>query len=171
MKILMSILLLLALNLTVYGQDEFPNTLKYNDTIGSPEANLNSLNWISGYWKGEAFGGTTEEVWTPNFGGSMMCAFKLTVDNKVKFYELVTISEENNTLILRLKHFHQDLKGWETKDETIDFKLVKVTNDKVFFDEFTFEKDGKDGMNIYVVIQNGNEENEVMFSYKREKLK
>lgn len=170
MKTIIPFLLSLFLGFTTYGQDSFPNTLKYDNTIGSPEANLNDLRWVSGYWKGEAFGGTTEEVWTPNIGGSMMCAFKLVVDGKVKFYELVTISEENRTLILRLKHFHQNLKGWESKDETIDFKLVKVTKNKVFFDGFTFEKEGEDRMNIYVVIKNGNENSEVKFSYKKQSL-
>jgi hypothetical protein len=170
MKKIFTICLLFFLSLTVHGQDSFPNTITYNDSIGSPEATLNDLSWVSGYWKGKAFGGIIEEVWTPNLGGSMMCAFKLIVEGKVKFYELVTISEENKTLILRLKHFHQDLKGWETKDETIDFELVKVTKDKVFFDEFTFEKEGEDKMNIYVVIQNGNQKNEVKFSYSREEI-
>jgi len=168
----LSILFLFFLSIihNAQGQEKFQNTLEYKDSIGSPEANLNQLSWISGYWRGKAFGGITEEVWTPNLGGSMMCAFKLIVDNQVKFYELVTIAEIEKTLILRLKHFHRDLKGWETKDETIDFKLVKIKNDKVFFDGFTFEKDGDDSMNIYVVIEDGEEKSEVKFSYKKFEL-
>lgn len=167
MKTVISTLLLLTIMLKAHGQDRFPNTLEYNDAIGSPEANIDQLNWISGYWKGKAFGGTVEEVWTPNLGGSMMCAFKLIVDGKVKFYELVTISEENHSLILRLKHFHPDLKGWEPQDESVDFKLVKVTEDRVFFDGFTFEKEENDVMNIYVVLQNGDTKNEFKFVYRR----
>ncbi len=53
----------------------------------SPQATLQDIAWISGYWKGEAFGGITEEMWSNPLGNSMMFAFKLVVDDKVKFYE------------------------------------------------------------------------------------
>lgn len=69
--------------------------------------------------------------------------------------------------MLRLKHFHDDLKGWEEKNETVDFPLVKVTENRVYFDGFTFEKISDTEMNVYVVI--GPEENlqEAKFPYKR----
>ncbi len=143
------------------------NTLSYDKSTGSPKANLDVIEWLSGYWKGEAFGGITEEVWTPPSGGSMMCAFKLTVDNTVKFYEMVTITEEQGTLMLRLKHFNSDLKGWEKKDETVDFKLVKVTDKRIYFDGFTFEKISDNEINMYVLISEGDSKEEVTFNYKK----
>lgn len=97
----------------------------------------------------------------------MMCAFKLVINDEVNFYELVTISEEHGSLILRLKHFHSNLSGWEEKDETVDFKLVKVTKNKIYFDGFTFEKISDKEMNIYVVIQNGKEEAETKFNFQK----
>ena len=151
-----------------FAQNPFPNTLSYNEAAGSPPADLSAVTWIAGHWQGEAFGGITEEIWTPPLGGSMMCAFKLIVDGQVQFYELCTISEEKGSLILRLKHFHGDLKGWEEKDETIDFKLVKVTPDKVFFDGFTFERISDTEINLYVVIEDGGEQQEVKFNYRKE---
>ena len=96
----------------------------------------------------------------------MMCVFKLISDNKVNFYEIVTISEVNNTLILKLKHFHANLKGWEEKDETVDFRLVKVTENKVYFDGFTFERISDNEINMYVVIEDGGKQSEVKFNYK-----
>ena len=149
------------------GQDKFPNTLSFNDSIESPSADISDIEWIAGLWRGEALGGIIEEAWTPPLGGSMMGAFKLVVNNKVNFYELEIIMEVNSSLILRLKHFHSDLKGWEKKDDTIDFKLVKITNNKVYFDNYTFERINKDELNVYVVLQNGEEKNEVKFHYKR----
>ncbi len=169
MKYCFIVIVFFFFTLETFAQDSFENTLIYNDSTNSPKANLSQIEWITGHWRGEAFGGITEEVWTPNLGGSMMCAFKLVVNNQVKFYEIVTISEENGTLILRLKHFHEDLKGWEAQDETVDFKLVKITKNKVFFDGFTFERNGKKGLNIYVVIQDGKEKNEVKFAYQKVK--
>lgn len=96
-----------------------------------------------------------------------MCTFKLVVDNKVQFYELVTITEVENTLMLRLKHFHADLKGWEEKNETVDFPLVKLTPGKVFFDGFTFEKVNGKEMNIYVRIEDKEGMQEQKFNYKK----
>ena len=143
------------------------NTLSYNDSIGSPSASLDEVSWIQGHWQGEAFGGITEEIWSPPLGNSMMCAFKLVVNDKVKFYEIVSLTETEGTLMLRLKHFHGDLKGWEEKDVTVDFPLVKLENNKAYFDGFTFEKVTEDEMNIYVVVSNKDKKNEVKFNYKR----
>ena len=96
-----------------------------------------------------------------------MATFRLIVDNKVSFYEIETITEENGTLILRLKHFHSDLKGWEEKDETIDFPLVKLEADRAYFEGLTFEKISDNEMNVYVMIGNGDgKAEEVKFAYK-----
>ena len=151
------------------AQNSTPNTISADTIAGfeSPPSTLQDIAWVQGHWQGEAFGGIVEEVWTPPLGGSMMCAFKLVVNNEVRFYEIVTLSEENGTLMLRLKHFHKDLKGWEEKDETVDFPLVKVTPGKMFFDGFTFEKISDDEMNIYVIISQEGKEREAKFNYKR----
>ena len=158
---------LIVFPVAVFAQTEFENTLDYDETLGSPEATLADVQWISGSWTGEAFGGTAEEIWSPPLGNSMMCVFKLVVDEQVRFYEICTISEENGTLILRLKHFYADLRGWEEKDETHDFRLVKVTEDKVYFDGFTFEKVSDDEITIYVRISDDEKTEEVPFYYKR----
>ena len=164
--ILLGFLLFLSISLG-YSQESFSNTLRIDSVKTSPPATLQDIDWIQGHWQGEAFGGIVEEVWTPPLGGSMMCAFKLVVNDEVRFYEIVTISEEKETLILRLKHFHKDLKGWEEKNETVDFPLVKVTSGKVFFDGFTFEKISDNEMNIYVVIGEEGKEREAKFNYKK----
>jgi len=167
-KIRLDLLLLMTcLSLPCIGEDQFENTLVYDEATGSPKADLGDVAWIAGNWRGEALGGVVEENWSQPFGGSMMASFKLTVNDKVKFYELETIVEQDDTLLLRLKHFSADLHGWETRDETVDFRLVKVTADKVYFDGMTFEKAGDDEMNVYVVIGDGAEEKETRFNYRR----
>jgi len=131
------------------------------------EPKLENIAWISGTWHGEAFGGITEEIWSEPSGGSMMATFKLINDGKVTFYEIEIIREVENSLILQLKHFGADLKGWETKDETVDFPLKEITPNKVVFEGMTFEKVGDYEMNIYVDIEeNGNVET-VTFNYKK----
>ncbi len=151
----------------ILAQNVFPNTMTLDSLAGSPQASLDEVAWIQGHWQGEAMGGITEEVWSSPLGGSIMGAFRLIVDDEVKFYEIVTISEEGNSLMLRLKHFHSDLKGWEEKDETVDFPLVKITDNKAYFDGFTIEKVSDNEMNVYVII--GSEDNlqEAKFPYQR----
>jgi hypothetical protein len=142
------------------------NTLKFNELNGSPKAKLKQVSWISGNWMGEAFDGIIEENWSAPLGDSMMGAFKLVVNNKVEFYELCTISEEDDSLIFRLKHFSNNLKGWEEKDEMITAKLVKIENQKVYFNDFTFERIDNE-LNIYVVFKEENGvEQEMKFNYK-----
>ncbi len=170
-KLILSILILAGLFIqTSFSQEKFKNTMTNDSLAISPEATLSDIAWIQGHWKGHAFGGVTEEIWSPPLGGSMMCVFRLVVENKVVFYEIETITEENNTIILRLKHFGSDLKGWEEQDKTVDFRLVKVTADKVFFEGFTFEKISKNEINMYVIIRHddGSQE-EVKFNYLRAK--
>lgn len=144
------------------------HTLKLKDGKESPAATIDQFAWIAGHWRGEAFGGGTEEIWTPPAGGTMMGAFKLIQNDQVAFYELCTLREVDGSVLLQIRHFHDDLKAWEEKNETVDFQLVKVTNDKAFFDEFTFERINENELHIYVVIdQEDSPSKEVQFIYKR----
>ncbi len=164
----LAILLFLALDLSAQSDSEYPNLMHLDSSQSSPTATLSDVAWIQGHWRGEAFGGITEEIWSPPLGNSMMCAFKLVVEGQVRFYEIVTLTEEQGTLMLRLKHFHGDLKGWEEKEETMDFPLVKVSPGKVFFDGFTFEQVSNDEMNIYVLLEDGaGNKKEEVFRYER----
>ena len=147
----------------------FQNTLTLEDK-DSPAASINDVAWIAGNWQGEALGGITEEIWTAPLGKSMMGSFKLVVNEIVQFYELCTITEENESLLLRIKHFDKDLKGWEEKDQSIEFPLVKIEKNKVYFDGLTFEKINEDELNIYVIFKDeGKEEVEMKFNYKSAK--
>jgi len=48
------------------------HTMEWEEGMTSPEMQLADVAWIAGHWKGEAFGGIAEEVWTPPMGESMM---------------------------------------------------------------------------------------------------
>tara|TARA_R110000751_G_scaffold146601_1_gene250669 strand:+ start:85270 stop:85773 length:504 start_codon:yes stop_codon:yes gene_type:complete len=163
MKQSITILILLIISVS-YSQT---NTLKFEDHMTSPKANLSQVSWIAGHWKGEAFGGITEEIWSPPLGDSMMFSFKLVNDGKVVFYELGGIRQVDDTLIFQLKHFGNDFKGWEEKDETVDAKLIKIDNNRAYFDQFTFERISDTEINIYVVIEENGQTEEVKFNYKK----
>lgn len=157
--------LFLLFTLSTYSQ----NTIQLREGEKSPKATLSDVSWISGHWKGEAFGGTTEEIWSPPMGDSMMFVFKLVVEDKVQFYEIGHIQEKGETLLLQLKHFGNDLKGWETKEKTVDFKLVKMEKNKAFFEGFTLEQIDENEINLYVLISHKDgSKKEEKFNYKRQ---
>jgi hypothetical protein len=133
----------------------------------SPLASIDQVAWIAGHWKGEAFGGITEEIWSPPQAGSMMASFRLINKGVVSFYEIEIIREINGSLVLELKHFNNDLKGWETKDEVVSFPLVKITKDTVYFDGMTFKNISKNEMQVFVAIEDNGKNSEVLFSYKK----
>ncbi len=88
------------------------HTLKLDKPENIPAATIKDMAWLAGHFRSKVFGGISEEVWTPPFGKTMMGMFKLVKGDKIVFYELFTISEESNSLILKLKHFNPDLTGW-----------------------------------------------------------
>ena len=146
------------------------NTLSLTDDIVSPKGEITSITWMEGHWKGEAFGGITEEIWSPPQAGTMLFSFRLMVDDEVAFYELGHIKEVNESLVFELKHFDSNLKGWEEKDEVQSFKLIKITEKRVYFEGFTFEKISADEINIYALIhQEDGLAKEVKFHYKKER--
>lgn len=167
-KIVLIITICLSFPLfNLYGQDEFANTLFYSDSIGAYKADLSKIKWIVGSWKGDAFNNKIEESWLPASGGSMMGMYKLYSEDQVKLYEFMVITEENESLTLKLKHFDSELKGWENKDKYIEFKLVKIMGNRVYFNAYTFEKISDNEINIYVVISRNGKKEEMKFNYKK----
>ena len=165
---ILSIIFVAVISLTGFSQQSPPNTLQLSENQTSPKASLADVSWIQGHWKGEAFGGLAEEIWSPPLGDSMMFVFRLISDNKVQFYEVGGIRQVNETLLMQLKHFHGDFKGWEEKDKTVDFKLDKIEDGKVYFEGLTFEKISDEEMNVYVVIdEKEGKKQEVKFNYKK----
>lgn len=142
-------------------------TLQLSEGQKSPNASLSQVSWIAGHWTGEAFGGTAEEIWSEPLGGSMMFVFRLVADGKVSFYEAGHIQELDDSLILQLKHFDGNLRGWEEKDQTIDFKLVRLEKNKVYFEGLTMELVNKNQMNVYVLIEQDDKTEEILFAYSR----
>ncbi len=143
------------------------NTMQLSAGQTSPEATLDQVSWLAGHWQGEAFGGIAEEIWSPALGESMMFVFRLVHDGKVSFYEIGHIKQVGPTLVMQLKHFHGDLRGWEEKDETVDFKLVKLEKNKVFFEGLTIERVTEDRVKFYVLIEDGDKTEETVFDYAR----
>ena len=125
---------------------------------------IEDSTWLAGHWIGDGFGGTSEEVWTKPVNGVMMGMFRLhDEDGKLVFYEFLTIDEEG----LTLKHFHPGLKGWETKDEVVTFKMVETPPGKIIFKGLRFEKKSETEMHISLSLRRGDVVETEVFHMKR----
>lgn len=145
------------------------NTIQLGANEKSPAADLADASFLTGHWIGQDFGGITEEIWTEGNGNSMLFTFRLVIDGKVNFYEIGHILEKDGSLLLQLKHFGGDLKGWEEKDETQDFKLVKKEKNKLFFSGLTYLRKSDSELIAYVLVANEDGTSEEMqFNFKKQ---
>ena len=160
---------MLFLSVAMFGQSvNSINTLKLDDPNNMPAATIEDFAWLAGYWRGEAFGGIVEEIWSEPLGGTMMCMFRLIKDDKVVFYELVLLGKEENSVSMKLKHFNADFTGWETKDENVRFPLVRVEKNAAYFSGLTYRKTSDDSLNVYLVLNYKNgERKEEAFHFAR----
>jgi hypothetical protein len=135
----------------------------------SPPATLDQVAWLAGRWVGDGLGGVSEELWSPPAGGAMMGTYRLLKDGAPVFYEFLLLVEENGTLILKLKHFNPDFTGWEEKGDFVDFPLVAIEADAVYFDGLTFARQPDGSLRIYLLLRSRETgtEREELFTMRR----
>ena len=171
--------LILVCSSMVFAEDDARVVAVTENTLGLAEngraatVELDELAWLAGRWAGEGLGGRVEESWTPPSAGSMVGTFKLASREdgawKPSFYEFMAIFETAEGLVLRLKHFHPDVKGWEEKDEFVDFPLVKIEGRRVYFRGLTYERTAEDDLRIYLAMRTSDGMREVEFELARAK--
>jgi hypothetical protein len=94
--------------------------------------------------------------------------YRLVRDDKVLFYELMTLVEQDGSLTLRLKHFNADLTGWEDKQTTVDFRLVSLEERIVRFEGMSFHRESDTRLTVYLAIEGKDGSfHEEAFSYTR----
>ena len=132
-----------------------PETKTLDPDLGSPEAKTEDVAWLEGHWSGEALGGIAEEIWSPAKAHTMMGVFRFIDGDSIGFYEIFIISEENGSLVLRLKHFNADLTGWEEKDEMVTFPLVELGPEVAYFDGLTYRRVAENKLQVFVKMKSG----------------
>lgn len=129
------------------------NTYALDDPANQPAATLDDVAWLAGSWIGTAFGEKVEETWNPPSGGSMVGMFKLFKGEAAAMYELFILVEEQDSLIIKLKHFGADFKGWEEKDEFISFPLVRLEDDAAHFAGLSYHRISDDELHTYLAFR------------------
>jgi hypothetical protein len=93
----------------------------------------NQLNWMAGAWMGTHGTEKIEEHWSDSINTTMMGMFRWVRGDEIWFYELLVIEPEEDSLVMRIKHFYPGLKGWEEKDTSVDFVLVSLKDKEAVF--------------------------------------
>jgi hypothetical protein len=134
-------------------------------------ATIADMAWLAGHWTGDGLGGRSEEIWSPPAHGVMMGMYRNIKGDAPLFYELLTLSEEKGSLIIRLKHFNPDLTGWEEKDQSVSFPFVAKRDGVFHFSGMAFKPTGADTVTIYLAIENRQDKTvrEAEFYYTRVK--
>ena len=134
-----------------------------------PPATVAQLDWLAGIWTGEGIGGAqATEVYSPPGAGSVGGHF-VQEDGKggVEFFEIMQIAEVGGSLVYRLKHFTDELAGWEEKDKYISFPLVALGENTVWFDGLTLRREGDTLVSAVLVAQRDGTTREYVFRYRR----
>ncbi len=135
-------------------------------------AKIGDLAWLAGTWRGAGLGGVNEEYWSAPAGGTMMGMYRLLKDERVVFYELLTLGESAGSLLITLRHFHPDLRGWEQRDDTVRMPFIKSEAGRYYFEGLTLEPRPDGTLTIYLVIESKDKKDglarEVTFSYQRD---
>lgn len=141
--------------------------LRLEDGATSPAARIEDIAWLSGHWAGNGLGGKAEDVISPAADGQMMGMFRhLKKGGSINFYEFYLFAEKDGSLTQRLKHFSPMLASWEEKEEFVEFPLVKITDNAVYFDGLTYVLQADGSLVVGVRIS---EDQVAYFHYRRAK--
>lgn len=172
MKLLICLfMLLLMAGMSVAQEPLTEHTFKLAKDAPMGKGKLSDVAWLVGSWQGTAFGSQFEEVWNPASAGSMMGMWKLYDKEKgVNFYELLVLKEQDEGLVLLVKHFSADFVAWEEKADFVTFRLIKAEADAVHFSGLSFYKKGGDQIDGYIVMTHKDgKKTEHHLSYQRVK--
>ncbi|WP_404335345.1 DUF6265 family protein [Sphingomonas sp. MMS12-HWE2-04] len=134
----------------------------------SPPAKIEQLGWLAGTWRGDGLGGAATEVYSIQAGTIAGHFLQENEQGGALFYELMQIVPRDGSLIYRLRHFGASLKGWEdVTGDAVEFPLIAIEGDAVYFDGMTFRRTGPDEMTVWAKISDQGKEKEMPFRYRR----
>ena len=116
-----------------------------------PPARIHAGAWLEGDWVGNGLGGSSEEAWLAPLAGNMAGVHRGMRESRVTFFEIRTLVEAGQSLAIQLKHFGPDLRGWEPKEKTVDFHLVRAEPGALYLDGMTYRRT-PEGLESWVLV-------------------
>lgn len=130
-------------------------------------ATIEDMKWLAGTWRGKGMGGEVEEIWSEPQGGVMMGMFRFMQDGKLQMLEMMTLSEKDGVISLKVKHFSPDLVAWEEKEKFVEFPWIEKDDKGCYFEGITFAPD-QNRLAIYVAMKGKEGKiDEIRFDFER----
>ena len=95
---------------------------------------LSDFGWLAGRWVDDSGGNVSEEIWTAPSGDAMQGMWRYVTEGKARIYEILTISEEEGGLVMRVRHFDPRLVAREEKAAPVVLKLVSSADRTAAFE-------------------------------------
>jgi len=140
----------------VFGANEDPSSPAKPAGAGvALLPNLAPFSIIAGCWRAELPGDQVlDECWERGAGDSIFGSFRWMKSGKVWMFEMLSLIDESDGVIMRIKHFNDDMVGWEEKNESVELKLVRDDGGKFEFERIrsdqntrvVYEKTGVDSL-------------------------
>ena len=159
---------LLAPTLLVAQSSLTEHTLTLDDDAARYTLDIQAADWLVGTWRGEGFGGTVDEVWLPAAHGQMIGTFRHYQEDEPGFSEIMSLGDVDGQTLLRVKHFNPDFTGWETQNESVDFRFVSADFRTLHFRGLTLMSPAPDRLEIYIAMRGSDGVlREEVLSYRR----
>lgn len=97
-------------------------------------ATVADLDWMTGRWVREEPNAYLEETWSTPVNNSLTGMFRWNCNGKPWMCELMTITQEGDKTLFRLRHFDATLKPWE-KETPLTYSMVKLSESEVVFED------------------------------------
>ena len=85
------------------------------------------------------------------------------------FYEIFSLYEDEGSITFRLKHFNPDMKGWEEKDDFVEFPFISADENKAVFEGLIYELTEPNTMLITLTLHSKGKTWDEVFTFKRSK--
>ena len=103
--------------------------------VTGPRAGVEDLHWLTGCWERQEDGQELREIWSPPCGDALSGMLHWARRGHVWLYELMSIEEENDTLVFRLRHFDRKLKVWDSEaDGPMTYPLKELGEQEAVFE-------------------------------------
>ncbi len=122
------------------------------------ESQISKLSWIAGTWVANQDGDYLEEMWSEPVGDTMMGVFRWVKGGKIWLNEIVTITDDSEGLVFRLRHFDRKMTAWEDKDKPFYYPVKHMGRNEIVFENperdhprsMTYRRVGD---TLYVILQ------------------
>jgi hypothetical protein len=143
---------------------------------GEPSTSrVTTLSWLAGRWRGEADSTRLEEHWSAPAGDCMMGMFRAVRSGHVRAYQFMSLEQDPEGVLLRVKRFDPGLVGKEDRDRSVVFRLERTTWHEAVFDyegpespkRLTYRRAGHDSLYVRLERVQGGEHGVMNFRFIR----